>query len=188
MDKIKELFKMMVNISEEDWILFSSRLERVELPKKALFLSIGEIENYLYFIEEGSARYFIPKEENDVTFGFRFENHFVSGYDSFLTRTPSEYQLETLSKTIMWRISYADLQYVYEVSTIGNKIGRITAEQTFLIKSAREISLLNQTAEERYLALFEKRPNVIKEVPLKHIASYIGVTPQALSRIRKRIS
>lgn len=188
MQKIKELFKIMVNISEEDWILFSSRLERVELPKKTIFLTLGETENYLSFIEKGSARYFIPKEENDVTFGFRFENHFVSGYDSFLTRTPSVYQLETLSKTILWRISYEDLQYVYEHRKIGNKIGRMTAEQTFLIKSAREISLLNQTAEERYLALFKQRPNVIKEVPLKYIASYIGITPQALSRIRKRIS
>ncbi len=169
-------------------MIFSSKLERVELPKKTIFLAIGETENYLSFIEQGSVRYFIPKEENDVTFGFRFENHFVSGYDSFLTRTPSEYQLETLSNTILWRISYVDLQYVYDNSAIGNKIGRMNAEQTFLIKSAREISLLNQTAEERYLALFEKRPNVIKEIPLKHIASYIGVTPQALSRIRKRIS
>lgn len=67
-------------------------------------------------------------------------------------------------------------------------IGRKSAESLFLIKSRRELSLLNKTAEERYLDLFSQRPELIRHIPLKHIASYIGVTPQALSRIRKRIS
>ncbi|GLB51233.1 hypothetical protein NBRC110019_02720 [Neptunitalea chrysea] len=71
---------------------------------------------------------------------------------------------------------------------IGNLIGRLIAENLFIIKSKREISFLKETAEKRYLNLFNERPNVIKEIPLKYIASYIGITPQALSRIRKRIS
>ena len=67
-------------------------------------------------------------------------------------------------------------------------MGRKNAEQLFLIKSKRELSLLNNTAEERYLELFTERKNLIKYIPLKYIAAYIGVTPQALSRIRKRIT
>jgi hypothetical protein len=66
-------------------------------------------------------------------------------------------------------------------------VGRFISEKLFLIKSKREQSLLNETSEQRYLNLFKDRPNVIKQIPLKYIASYIGVTPQALSRIRKRI-
>lgn len=62
------------------------------------------------------------------------------------------------------------------------------AENMFLIKSKREISLLSRTAEERYLNLFIDRPKLLQQIPLKYIASYIGVTPQALSRIRKRIT
>ena len=88
----------------------------------------------------------------------------------------------------VWSISYDDLQEVYEKSFAGNVIGRLSSERLFLIKSKREQSLLNETAEERYLKLFTERPNLIKEIPLKYVASYIGVTPQALSRIRKRIS
>ena len=71
---------------------------------------------------------------------------------------------------------------------IGNTLGRLSSERLFLIKSKREQSLLNETAEERYLNLFKERPNLIQQIPLKYIASYIGVTAQALSRIRKRIS
>ncbi len=188
MNKIRELFESIVDLSEEDWAFFSSKLERVEFPKKSVILSRGHVENYLSFIEEGSVRYFIPKIENDLTFGFSFEHQFMCAYDSFLTRQPSSYEIDTLSETILWRISHADLQEVYAHTKVGNTIGRITSENIFLIKAERELSLLNQTAEERYLSLFKKRPNVIKEIPLKYIASYIGITPQALSRIRKRIS
>ncbi|HEY0749771.1 MAG TPA: hypothetical protein VGD26_01370 [Chitinophagaceae bacterium] len=67
-------------------------------------------------------------------------------------------------------------------------IGRKASEDLFLKKSKRELSLLNDTAEERYLKLFSEQLHLIKQIPLKYIASYIGITPQALSRIRKRIS
>ncbi|SFU72628.1 cAMP-binding domain of CRP or a regulatory subunit of cAMP-dependent protein kinases [Pustulibacterium marinum] len=188
MDQIKAYFKQLVAINTKDWELFSSKLQQCVHPKKTTLLSVGQTEQYLSFIEKGSVRLFIPKLEQDVTFGFCFEHQFVCAYDSFLTQSPCNYQLETLSDTVLWRISYEDLQEVYSLSEIGNTIGRITAENLFLLKSERELSLLNQTAEERYVALFQKRPQLFKEVPLKYIASYIGVTPQALSRIRKRIS
>lgn len=188
MNKIREYFEQIVNISNSDWELFSSKLEKSDYPKKTILLKTGQTEKHLSFIEKGSIRFFIPKLENDLTFGFCFENQFVSAYDSFLTQKPCDYQLETLSKTTLWRISHKDLQEIYTKSDIGDTIGRLTAENLFLIKSARVQSLLNETAEERYSSLFKKRPNLIKEIPLKYIASYIGITPQALSRIRKRIS
>ena len=105
-----------------------------------------------------------------------------------MTQSPSTYSLETLTDTTILSISYEDLQEVYKTTTIGNLIGRLTAERLFLLKSKREQTLLFYTAEERYLNLFKDRPEVIKEIPLKYISSYIGVTPQALSRIRKHIS
>ena len=88
----------------------------------------------------------------------------------------------------MWSISYKNLQEVYNVTKIGDRIGRYTSERLYLIKSKREQSLLNETPDQRYLNLLKERPNLIQLTPLKYIASYIGVTPQALSRIRKRNS
>lgn len=105
-----------------------------------------------------------------------------------MTQTPTEYQIETLTETILWQISNKDLQEVYKSTINGNVIGRKMAEKMYLIKSKRELSLLSKTAEERYLDLFSDRPILLKEIPLKYVASYIGVTPQALSRIRKRIT
>ena len=159
-----------------------------KLNKKTTLVKIGGIERYMSFLSEGIVRYFIPKEEYDLTFGFLFKNQFVTAYDSFITQSPSPYQIETLTNSTMWRISHRDLQEIYEKTESGNIIGRRMAENMFLIKSKREMSLLSKTAEERYLDLFNERPKLIKQIPLKYIASYIGVTPQGLSRIRRRIN
>ncbi len=187
MEALKRFINNMAATNESGWDLFSSKFEKQNYKKKTVLLKIGETENYLSFIKQGTVRLYIPKADNDVTFKFIFENEFVTAYDSFLTQTPSVYQIETLTDTTLFRISYQSLQEVYNKTENGNIIGRKIAEALFIKKAERELSLLNQTAEERYLDLFSSRPRLLQEIPLKYIASYIGVTPQALSRIRKRI-
>ena len=190
MHKFRDYIEKITPINDTDWDFFSSKLVQKVFTKKSLLLDIGSIENHISFIEKGIVRLLIPKEdeEKEITFGFCFLNEFVSAYDSFLTQLPSTYQVETLTDVTIWSISYADLQEVYTKTRIGNLIGRLSSERLFLIKSKREQSLLNESAEQRYLNLFTERPNLIQKIPLKYIASYIGVTPQALSRIRRRIS
>lgn len=190
MQRFRKYLESIVSINDADWKLFSSKLKCHEISKKTVFLKLGDIENSISFIETGGVRLFIPKEEEEreVTFGFSFEGELISAYDSFLTQSPSLYQLETLADTILWSINYKDLQEIYDATSIGDRIGRFTSERLFLIKSKREQSLLNESPDDRYLNLLKERPNLITQIPLKYIASYIGVTPQALSRIRKRNS
>ncbi len=189
MQQIKEYLDQIATISNADWEFFTSKLQRRMIPKKNVFLKINDTENYISFIESGVVRLYMPKENPDkeITFGFSFENQFISAYDSFLTRKPSAYQLQALTETRLLSITYDDLQDVYKTTQIGNLIGRLTAERLFLLKSKREQNLLNLSAEERYVRLFKERPELLKVIPLKYISSYIGVTAQALSRIRKRI-
>ena len=189
MKQIKDYLDQIATISQADWDFFTSKLIRRVIPKKTVFLKLNEIENYISFIESGVVRVFIPKEdpEKEITFGFSFKDQFISAYDSFLTQKPSAYQLQALTETTVLSITYDNLQAVYKTTQIGNLIGRLTAERLFLIKSSREQNLLNLNAEERYMKLFKERPELLKIIPLKYISSYIGVTPQALSRIRKRI-
>jgi len=188
LEQIRQYFESEFGISRADWEIFSSKLNRYEFPKKSMLVEAGKVENYLSFIEKGIVRLYIPKEDGGLTFGFVFNGAFVSAYDSFLTQKPSEYTVETITDTILWRLGHKELQEVYASSSIGNLIGRKASEELFLKKSKRELSLLRDSAKQRYLNLFEERPELLREIPLKYIASYIGVTPQALSRIRKRIS
>jgi len=189
LQQIKDYLDQIANISHSDWAFFTSKLTRRVIPKKTVFLELHSIENHISFIESGVVRLFIPKEnsEKEITFGFSFKDQFVSAYDSFLTQTPSAYQLQALTETTILSITYDDLQEVYSTTKIGNLIGRLTAERLFLLKSKREQNLLNLSAEERYVKLFKERPELLKVIPLKYISSYIGVTAQALSRIRKRL-
>ena len=188
MQQIKDYLDQIAEISQQDWLFFISKLQRKVIPKKKVFLKLNDVEDSISFIES-VVRLYIPKEnpEKEITFGFSFKNQFVSAYDSFLTQKPSAYQLQALTETTLLSISYSDLQDVYQTTQIGNLIGRLTAERLFLIKSTREQNLLNLSAEERYIKLFKERPELLKVIPLKYISSYIGVTAQALSRIRKRI-
>lgn len=188
MKLLQSYLETVFDIGQKDWEFFSSKFMKRSFARKELTLDVGQVENYLSFVEEGLVRLFVPMEENDLTFGFVFKGSFVSAYDSFLQKSSSGYAIQALSDTTLWSISHKDLQDVYQYTRIGNLVGRRASEELFLLKTKRELSLLKETAEQRYLNLFEERPELIKELPLKYIASYIGVTPQALSRIRRRIS
>lgn len=149
---------------------------------------MGSVEQYLYFIEHGIIRYYVPEEDGETTFAFCFEKSFAGAYDSLVSRTPAAYQVAALSDTAAWRISYENLQRMYTETAVGNTLGRLIAEKLYSSKIKRELSLLRYTATERYRRLFSEQPELISQIPGKYIASYIGVTPQALSRIRRQIN
>jgi len=189
MEQIRKLFRNnFVDLSQHDWANAAKRFKLARFPKKTLLLKKGQTENYLSFVEKGIVRYYIPNQKDEVTLEFSFENEFIGAYDSFLSRLPSAYHVETVTPTILWRLTYDDLQQLYQETTSGNLIGRLASESLFLEKFRRELSFLHQTAEQRYLNLLTEKPQLVKEIPLHYIASYIGITPQALSRIRRRIS
>ncbi|AFC23285.1 Crp/Fnr family transcriptional regulator [Saprospira grandis] len=187
-EELHQLYREKYGISEMDWALFSAKLLRQNFDRKELVLAAGKREGYLSYVEAGILRLYLPLGEKELTLGFVFAGDFISVYDSFLEQKPSLFSVEVVRAAKLWRISYADLQLIYAQTEIGNLIGRKMAEELFLLKQKREIALLTRTAEQRYLDLFEQRPELIRQIPLKYIASYIGVSPQALSRIRKRIS
>ncbi|MCT3922227.1 Crp/Fnr family transcriptional regulator [Elizabethkingia anophelis] len=186
---LKEYYEQIVELQESEWDFIASHFERKVVTKNEIITQQGETENYLSFIESGIVRFYILEEEekNELTFNFSFDKELTCAYDSFLTRTPSQYEVQALTKTIIWQISYHNLQRVYHETKVGNYIGRLASEKLFLTKSKRELSLLKYNIKERYLNLFKEEPDVLKYIPLKYIASYIGTTPQGLSRIRRQI-
>mgnify|MGYP001422114694 CR=1 FL=1 len=188
MGHIREYYERLIKLQENEWEFISAHFSRKVFARNQLITRKGETEKYLSFVETGIVRFFIPDDENELTFNFTFDKEFTCAYDSFLTQTPSEYELQALTETVVWQISYDDLQKVYAQTRVGNYLGRFASEKLFLAKSKRELSLLKYTAKERYLKLLEEQPEILKHIPLKYVASYIGITPQGLSRIRKQIT
>jgi len=187
-EKLKKYLEQLCPIPDADWGLFCSKLQRRSFDRKQRILRVGEVEQYVSFIERGILRYYIEEDDKDITFELAFENSLAAGYDSFLTRAPVVYSGEALVATELWSITYADLQAVYAESRAGERLGRLAAEQLYIRKNKRQMGLLKDTAEQRYRQLLQEGSHFIQQVPLKYLASYIGITPQALSRIRARIS
>jgi CRP-like cAMP-binding protein len=188
MEALRQFLEQLAPLTNEEWTLIKSRVHHATFPKRTVILYLGQTEQYLSFVQSGIVRYYLPKESDENTIGFSFPNSISCVYDSFLTQRPSIYQSETLSEVKLYRITYEELNEFYEILPHGNLIGRKINEQLFLGKSQRMLSLLDTTAEQRYLDLVREQPHFIQQIPLKYIASYIGITPQALSRIRKRLS
>lgn len=189
MEFVKQyLLSKNIPLDEKKFGEFAQKNIRTEFKKKDLILKAGEVENYLSFVENGIARLFFEKENKDLTIRFVFEYQYLTVYDSFTQRTPSRCDVEALTDMVVWRVHYDDLEMLYKTHSVGNLIGRLTVEKLYVEKLNREFSLLSETAEERYLKIMKEQPDLFQRLPLKHIASYMGITPQALSRIRKRIS
>lgn len=181
------LLSRNITISDEDWYPYAEKNTRKEYKKKDIILKTGETDNYLSFVEQGTARLFFAKDNKDLTIRFVFKYQYLTAFDSFTQRTPSRCNIEALTDMVVWQIHHDDLQEIYKKSSVGNLIGRRMIEYLYVEKLKREFSFLSETAEERYLKLLKEQPELFQAVPLKYIASYMGITPQALSRIRKRI-
>lgn len=156
--------------------------------RQELLLAEGQTERYLSVVEQGMLRTFFRRGDREFTTDFIFPGQFASAYDSFLTRQPSALQVEALSNGRLMRVGYDALQRLYAEDIRSQETGRKAAEHLYIRKALRERSLLADTPEERYRQLLDAQPEYIREIPLKHLASYLGVTPETLSRIRARIS
>ncbi|HVU57147.1 MAG TPA: cyclic nucleotide-binding domain-containing protein [Puia sp.] len=186
--KLRNYLQRLSPLPDGDWDFFVSRLQHRVFPKKKLILATGKVEQYVNFIDSGIIRYFIVEDEKDITFEIAFEGSFATAYDSFLTRTPVRYAGETLTDTALWSIGYDHLQEMYARTAVGDRIGRLAAEELYIRKNQRQMSFLKDGAEQRYRSLMRDYPHLLQHVPLKYLASYIGITPQALSRIRAKLT
>lgn len=187
MNSLRAFLEQKTDLSESDWLFFENHLQEKKVPKKTMLTQSNSIEQYVYFVTKGVFRFFIELPEKDITFDFAFPNDIMSSYTSFLTQNPSSAAIESLTEAEVLYINRSDLQRFYTETKNGQAIGRLFAEEFFMRKSKREISFLTLSPTERYVNLFKEQANLLQEIPLKYLASYIGVTPQALSRIRNRI-
>jgi len=171
--------------SEQDY--FTSKLEVKECEKKELILQEGHTCKYAYFINYGCLRYYYNIDGQENTAQFFFENGWYTDYESFLSGKPTKQNIETLEKSQLLIISLNDLLQLYNEISKFERFGRHIAENALLGIRYRSEMLANQTAEERYLTLMKERPKVFERIPQHYIASYLGIKPPSLSRIRKRI-
>lgn len=162
--------------------------ETLIFQKGDYLTKVGQVENFIYLIISGGVKVSYFVELKEYILDFWFQGDFFSSYVSFIERTPTLTQITALSETKVERISYDQLQVLYKKSHQGSEIGRRMAELMYAHKTKKEIDLISLTAEQRYKKLLENSKNLILEIPVKDIASYLGIEPESLSRIRRKIN
>lgn len=187
-DQILNRLAQFITLDKSEQDYFVTKLIVKECNKKELVLQEGQVCKYAYFINKGCLRYYYNIEGRENTAQFFFENGWYTDYDSFLTGKPTQQNIETLEKTQILLLSAKDLQQLFVEIPKFERFGRLMAEKAFLGIRQRNEMLENLTAEDRYLTLLKERPKLFERIPQHYIASYLGIKPPSLSRIRKRIS
>ncbi len=186
-DQILNRLSKFITLNKSEQQIFVSKLIVKQCKKKELILKEGQVCKFAYFINTGCLRYYYNVEGQENTAQFFFEDGWYTDYDSFLSGKPTKQNIETLEKTELLLLSADDLQQLFINIPKFERFGRLMAENAFLGIRQRSEMLENQTAEERYLSLMKERPKVLDRIPQHYIASYLGIKPPSLSRIRKRI-
>ncbi len=187
-DNALNSFKQLTGFSESELAIVLGYFETKNVIRKTTLLHAGDIANEVYFISEGCIRLFCEKDGQELSTYFFTENMFAGTYDSFISRRPSRYSIETLEDCQVLTLSYDILQELYVVFPKMNEFVRKSIEDRFVILHDLFTSYLLNSPEERYISLQKERPDLLNRVPQHQIASFLGITPVSLSRIRNRIS
>lgn len=182
------LRKTVPRISQGEISRFAAYGREKAFRKGEIAFSAGVPFLKLLFVEQGMLRAYRIVKGKDVTFFFFFESDFAVDYESYLTEQPSPLYLETCTDCRLIEFEKNAVLSLYPTSISFQALGRIMAERAYLSATQRLKQFQTDSLEERYLALLEKNPELFQRIPQYHLASYLGVNPQSLSRLRAKFS
>ncbi|HBF21694.1 MAG: Crp/Fnr family transcriptional regulator [Owenweeksia sp.] len=189
MHSLKTFFNRLSPISAQSWDKLEALFSPQSLKKGDYFITAGETARDIAFLESGIIRAFYRNSEA-VEYNKHFFTNpcFIGGYASLVTKTPNQIHQQALTDCTILTARYAGIQELYESCPDIERAARILAEQFFVQKEQREIEIVLLDADKRY-EIFQKHfPQLEQQVPQYHIASYLGITPTQLSRIRRKMA
>lgn len=176
-------------ISTETWNSFSRLFKEITLEKGEYFVRAGEVADTIGFLKEGVIRAFYCNSEGlEYNKHFFVKNSFVGGYASLITSQPNKIEQQALTTCRLLVADYAAINQLYNAHHDLERIGRRLAELYFVDKEEREVQIVLLDADKRYKIFQEQFPELEQLIPQYHIASYLGITPTQLSRIRKKFT
>ena len=183
---VRNKISKYVALSEADWAIIQPKWEEVSFQKGEYIIREGQIEDYFYIVKKGVQRLYFTKEGNEICLGFSYDNSWSGGFESFITRKPGRMVVQALSDSTFYSISYSNLQAVYKACPIMERWGRLILEELLTMRATREIEMMSFSSEERYNMLLRRSKHLLQLVPQKHIATYLGMTPETFSRLRAK--
>jgi CRP-like cAMP-binding protein len=175
-------------LNNEEQIAFESILTKREFKTGDILIRENTIADKIFFIEHGACRSYFIKDSDEITDFFFFDGDFATDFASFCSGKPSLLNLSCIEDTVVLEMKKNDLEKLYRQSITFSEIGRLTAEFSFLVVEERMRQLHSESLEVKYNWMLKNFPLVFQRVPQYYIASFLGVKPQSLSRIRAKIS
>ncbi|MCF0054110.1 Crp/Fnr family transcriptional regulator [Dyadobacter sp. LJ53] len=181
-----EKIRLIVPLSDADITLIDGLFQPLHLKKGANFVEQGQVCHQVGFIQAGLVRYFVNQDGDEKIYSFGLESDFVCDYESFLSKQPCRRAIQAIEDSSLFVISSVGLQLLFDKLTYGERFGRIVIEQIFVQTMGQLVSLYTDSPEARYQSFSDHYPSLATRITQYHIASYVGVKPQSLSRIRAR--
>ena len=177
-----------IDLTESEWLVFSESFIVKHYKKGEYLLKADDLCDYVGFIDKGFFTFFYLIEGVQHIRGFFFPNEFISNYSCFLLENKSKFNIQALEDSSVTLIHRDALFLLYKKLPKVQELSRNIVENLYIEVSEKYESFFLKTAEERYLELISSRPTIIQRIPQYMIASYLGITPEGLSRIRKRLA
>lgn len=176
------------NFSKEEHELILSQFQRKEIAKNEYFIREGQVANFYYFLEEGFARtYAVDLEGNDITTQFMTPGDIVIDWQSYFIKIPAQEHIQALSDCVAHRITFENFMKLFSIEAF-REVGRTRLVSGYFEHKNHSLSLITKQAKDRYLQLLKTKPEIVQNVALKQIATYLGITDTSLSRIRKELT
>jgi CRP-like cAMP-binding protein len=186
MEQIKQVMRQMIQVSEDELNAFLGQAVTKTFKRQTLLSRPDIVPNEIFFINKGLIRVLITDHEGiEHSIHFALENQFIADYSNFIQQQPSFYSLQTLEETEVVILPRTCIEWGYQHLTEGQKMGRLIAEYYFIYQDARIKNTYVRTPKQRYDSITEVFPNIHNRVPQHMIASYLGITPIHLSRLKK---
>jgi CRP-like cAMP-binding protein len=186
MEQIRKVMKQMISVSEEELNDFLSRTISRTFKRQETVSRPNVVPDEVFFIQKGLIRVLITDKEGvEHTIHFALENQFIADYSNFIQRQPSFYSLQALEETQVVVLPRSAIEWGYQHLKEGQKMGRLIAEFYFIYQDDRIKNLYARSPKERYDSISDVFPNIHNRVPQHMIASYLGISPVHLSRLKK---